>query len=372
MPIVDESQHLVGILTNRDLRFENDLNRPVSEVMTSEGLVTAVQGTTLEEAQEILGRHRIEKLPVVDAEGRLTGLITVKDISKKREVPATPRKDSQGRLRSRRCGGCRRRRTASGPQALVDAGVDLLVVDTAHGHSAGVIEVVRKIKANLSVALVAGNIATGDSAPALIDAGADARQGRVSARAPSAPPAIVAGVRRAAAAPRSTSAPRSPREHGVARHRRRRHPVLRRHREGDRRRGGRRHGGHACSPGWTRRPARSCCPGRALQGLPGHGLARGDERPVVLEGPLLPGRGRGPPRSSCPRASKAVSPTRARSQKILYQLVGGLRSGDGLLRAPPSASCSRTRVRAHQPGRPAREPTRTTSPITAEAPNYWM
>ena len=82
VPIVDESQHLVGILTNRDLRFENDPNRPVSEVMTSEGLITAVQGTTLEEAQEILGRHRIEKLPVVDANGRITGLFTVKDISK--------------------------------------------------------------------------------------------------------------------------------------------------------------------------------------------------------------------------------------------------------------------------------------------------
>ncbi|MTA73939.1 MAG: CBS domain-containing protein, partial [Actinobacteria bacterium] len=144
VPIVDESHRLVGILTNRDLRFEEDPSRPVSEVMTSEGLITAAQGTTLEEAQEILGRHRIEKLPVVDADGRITGLITVKDISKKLKYPNAT-KDEQGRLRCAAAVGVGED-SLERAQALVDAGVDLIVVDTAHGHSAGVIEVVRKIK----------------------------------------------------------------------------------------------------------------------------------------------------------------------------------------------------------------------------------
>ena len=172
VPIVDASRHLVGILTNRDLRFEDDPSRAVREVMTSEGLVTAPLGTTLEEAQAILGRHRIEKLPVVDDQGRITGLITVKDISKKLKHPDAT-KDSKGRLR---CGAA----VGVGDDsieraaALVEAGVDLIVVDTAHGHSSGVLDVVRKVKANLSVDVVAGNIATGEATAALIDAGADA------------------------------------------------------------------------------------------------------------------------------------------------------------------------------------------------------
>lgn len=172
VPIVEGDQRLVGILTNRDLRFENDPNRPIREVMTSEGLVTAPQGTTLEEAQTILGRHRIEKLPVVDGEGRITGLITVKDINKKIKYPDAT-KDAQGRLRCAAAVGVGDD-ALERAQALVASGVDLLVVDTAHGHSAGVLEVVTKIKANLSVAVAAGNIATGEAARALIDAGADA------------------------------------------------------------------------------------------------------------------------------------------------------------------------------------------------------
>lgn len=172
VPIVDSSRRLVGILTNRDLRFENDPSRRVSEVMTSEGLVTAPEGTTLEQAQEILGRHRIEKLPVVDAEGRITGLITVKDINKKIKYPNAT-KDDQGRLRCAAAVGVGDD-SLERAQALAASGVDLLVVDTAHGHSAGVLEVVRKIKANLSVSVAAGNIATAAAAEALIDAGADA------------------------------------------------------------------------------------------------------------------------------------------------------------------------------------------------------
>ncbi|MBU6216465.1 MAG: IMP dehydrogenase, partial [Acidobacteria bacterium] len=130
------------------------------------------RGTTLEQAQSILGRHRIEKLPVVDDEYRIAGLITVKDINKKLKYPHAT-KDEQGRLRVAAAVGVGED-AVERAQALVDAGVDVLVVDTAHGHSSGVLDVVRKVKANLSVEVVAGNIATGEAAAALIDAGADA------------------------------------------------------------------------------------------------------------------------------------------------------------------------------------------------------
>jgi IMP dehydrogenase len=172
VPITDADGILVGILTNRDLRFETEFEQPVSALMTSRNLVTAPVGTTLEEAEEILHRNKIEKLPVVDADGRLCGLITVKDIQKRIEYPQAT-KDDRGRLRVGAAVGV-------GPeaveraQALADAGVDLLVVDTAHGHSAGVLEMVRKIKDSVAVDVIAGNVATGEATRALIDAGADA------------------------------------------------------------------------------------------------------------------------------------------------------------------------------------------------------
>jgi IMP dehydrogenase len=172
VPITDRAGVLVGILTNRDLRFENDVEQPISALMTSRNLVTAPVGTTLAEAEEILHRNKIEKLPVVDADGRLRGLITVKDIQKKIEFPQAT-KDQQGRLRVAAAVGV-------GPdaleraQALVGAGADAIVVDTAHGHSRGVIEMVRRIKDAVAVDVVAGNIATAEAARALADAGADA------------------------------------------------------------------------------------------------------------------------------------------------------------------------------------------------------
>jgi IMP dehydrogenase len=172
VPVTDERGVLVGILTNRDLRFERDISQPIAAVMTSRDLVTAPVGTTLEEAQAILGRHRVEKLPIVDADGRLKGLITVKDIQKRVDFPDAT-KDEQGRLRVGAAVGV-------GPDALeraaalVDAEADVLVVDTAHGHSAGVVDVVRRLRSSYDVPLVAGNIATGAAAEALIDAGADA------------------------------------------------------------------------------------------------------------------------------------------------------------------------------------------------------
>jgi len=172
VPITDGDGVLVGILTNRDLRFENDVDQPISALMTSRNLVTAPVGTTLAEAEEILHRNKIEKLPVVDADGRLRGLITVKDIQKKIEFPHAT-KDEQGRLQVGAAVGV-------GPdaleraQGLVGAGADLIVVDTAHGHSEGVVEMVRRIKDALAVEVIAGNIATAEAARALIAAGADA------------------------------------------------------------------------------------------------------------------------------------------------------------------------------------------------------
>jgi len=172
IPIVDDQERLVGILTNRDLRFGVPSTTRVADAMTREGLVTAPVGTTLEEAQAILGRHRIEKLPIVDLEGRLKGLITVKDISKREAYPLAT-KDERGRLRVAAAVGVgpdALERTA----ALVEAEVDALVVDTAHGHSLGVLDVVRQVKNAHDVQVIAGNIATGEAAEALIDAGADA------------------------------------------------------------------------------------------------------------------------------------------------------------------------------------------------------
>jgi IMP dehydrogenase len=173
VPITDDGGRLVGILTNRDLRFEKDVSQPVSAVMTAEGLVTASVGTTLEEAERLLHRHRIEKLPVVDGEGVLKGLITVKDIQKRIQFPHAT-KDPQGRLRVGAAVGV-------GPdareraEALIGAGADVLVVDTAHGHSRGVLEMVGVVKGlSGEFEVVAGNVATAEAAEALIDAGADA------------------------------------------------------------------------------------------------------------------------------------------------------------------------------------------------------
>jgi IMP dehydrogenase len=172
VPITDGSGKLVGILTNRDLRFERNLAQPVSALMTSEGLVTAPIGTTLGEAEHLLHRHRIEKLPIVDAEGRIAGLITVKDIQKRVEFPDAT-KDTHGRLRVGAAVGVGVD-ALERAQALVAAGADVLVVDTAHGHSLGVIDMVSRIAALPGeFEVIAGNIATAEAAEALIDVGAD-------------------------------------------------------------------------------------------------------------------------------------------------------------------------------------------------------
>lgn len=172
VPITDEDNRLVGILTNRDLRFNQDGDQLIRDVMTREPLYTAPTGTTLDQASEILHQHKVEKLPVVDESGYLTGLITVKDIQKKIQYPNAT-KDERGRLRVGAAVGVGHD-AEERAEALVAKGVDLIVVDTAHGHNAGVIEMVRHLKARLDVPIMAGNIATGAAAAALIEAGADA------------------------------------------------------------------------------------------------------------------------------------------------------------------------------------------------------
>jgi IMP dehydrogenase len=172
VPITDAEERLVGILTNRDLRFEDDQGRPVSDLMTGEGLVTVPVGTTLEEARAVLHRHKIEKLPVVDEDGRLKGLITVKDIEKRIRYPRAT-KDEQGRLRVAAAVGTGTEGIERAA-ALVDEDVDVLVVDTSHGHSQGVVETVREIKSRFDVPVIAGNVATAEGTEALIEAGADA------------------------------------------------------------------------------------------------------------------------------------------------------------------------------------------------------
>ncbi|HET9133764.1 MAG TPA: IMP dehydrogenase [Gemmatimonadales bacterium] len=173
VPIVDGTGRLIGIITNRDLQFEPSLERPIAEVMTKDGLVTAPVGTTLDEAEAILARHRIEKLPVVDADGVLKGLITVKDIFKRRDHPDA-NKDQHGRLRVAAALGSGAEAIVRA-RALLDAGADVLVVDSAHGHSEGVLQTIATLRETFPDAqLVGGNIATESGARALVERGVDA------------------------------------------------------------------------------------------------------------------------------------------------------------------------------------------------------
>ncbi|MDO4793862.1 MAG: IMP dehydrogenase [Filifactor alocis] len=172
VPIVDENKKLIGILTNRDIRFEQDFSKKIEEAMTSENLITAQEGVKLDEAQEILRKHKIEKLPIIDKNNTLKGLITIKDIEKKIKFPNSAT-DKNGRLL---CGAAvgvtmdmMERVTA-----LVESQVDVVVVDTAHGHSAGVIGAIKEIKAKYpQLQVIAGNVATAEATKALIEAGAD-------------------------------------------------------------------------------------------------------------------------------------------------------------------------------------------------------
>lgn len=173
IPIIDKNSKLLGILTNRDIRFQRDLRLTVNTVMTSNNLVTAPEGTDLKKAEQILQNHKIEKLPIVDKKGKLTGLITFKDIQKFKNFPNAC-KDEQGRLRVGAAVGVTAD-TMERVKALVNAGVDVIAIDTAHGHSKGVIDMLKKVKkAFPNLQVIAGNIATAEAAKALAKAGADA------------------------------------------------------------------------------------------------------------------------------------------------------------------------------------------------------
>lgn len=172
VPIVDSDGRLVGIITNRDLQFEKELDRPIQEVMTREGLIVAPVGTSLDEAEKILQRHRIEKLPVVDEHGKLRGLITVKDIFKRRQYPDAC-KDSHGRLRVGAAIGASTQDLERAAE-LIAAGCDVLVIDTAHGHSQNVLDALSRVREKFPDAqIIAGNVGTAEGARALVERGAD-------------------------------------------------------------------------------------------------------------------------------------------------------------------------------------------------------
>jgi len=169
VPVVEDDNTLIGILTNRDLRFENDYTKKVEDLMTRMPLITVKKGTTLDDAEAIFRTNKVEKLPVVDADNKLEGLITIKDLKKRQEYP-NANKDDYGRLRVGAAIGVGQLDRA---EALVKAGVDVLVLDSAHGHSKGIIDTVIAIKKHLNIDIIAGNIATSEAAEALIQAGAD-------------------------------------------------------------------------------------------------------------------------------------------------------------------------------------------------------
>lgn len=169
VPVVDDNNNLLGIITNRDMRFTKDFSKKIEDKMTKMPLITALKGTTLEEAADVMHTNKIEKLPIVDSLNKLIGLITIKDINKKREHPNAC-KDDKGRLRVGAAIGVGQLDRAT---ALVEAGVDVLVLDSAHGHSKGILDSVTAIKKALGVEIIAGNVATSEATKALIDAGAD-------------------------------------------------------------------------------------------------------------------------------------------------------------------------------------------------------
>ncbi|MGF7403225.1 IMP dehydrogenase [Campylobacter concisus] len=169
VPVIDKDRKLIGILTNRDLRFETNMSTLVKDRMTKAPLITAPKGCTLDDAEKIFSQNRVEKLPIVDKDGRLDGLITIKDLKKRKEYP-NANKDSYGRLRVAAAIGVGQIERS---KALVDAGVDVIVIDSAHGHSKGIIDTLKEVKANFKVDVVAGNIANPAAVKDLAEAGAD-------------------------------------------------------------------------------------------------------------------------------------------------------------------------------------------------------
>ena len=315
VPVTATDGTLVGIVTNRDIRFESDHRRRVAEVMTPMPLVTAPVGVTRPEALALLSRNKVEKLPLVDEAGRLRGLITVKDFTKSEKFPSAT-KDAEGRLvvgAAVGVGEDAKRRA----QALIEAGTDFLVVDTAHGHSQAVLDMIRQVKANSRVEVIGGNVATRAGAQALVDAGADAVKVGVGPGS-ICTTRVVAGV----GVPQVTAiyeASQACRRSGRAGDRRRRRAVLRRHRQGHR---GRRRHRHARQPAGGLRggPGRAGLhPRQAVQAVPGNGLAGRDAQRRARRAPTPR---TATSRTTCcartswyPRASRARCPTAGRWQR---------------------------------------------------------
>ena len=373
VPITDADGRIVGILTNRDIRFceGRDFDRPVSEFMTSEHLRTAPVGTTLDEAKAILQRYRIEKLPLVDDDGRLAGLITVKDIQKRQEFPNASRDDA-GRLRCAAAVGVGDD-VEERVEALVARAVDAVAIDTAHGHSAGVIKAIERIKGGWpSLPVVAGNVVTEEGVDALAAGRRRRRQGRCRGRVDLHDPGHQRRRHAAAVGDLADDPPGPPARR--AGHRRRRHHVLRRHRQGHRRRrrdrdarlAARRHRGEPGRDGAVRGPP--------LQELPRHGL---DGRHA---GPRRrPLRQRQADQSSAVgAATRKLVPEGIEGRvayagplgDVVYQLVGGLRSGMGYAGAAHARVAAQRRpVHAGHDGRPQESHPHDVT-ITNEAPNY--
>ena len=307
LPVVDDTGSLVGIITNRDMRFEVDQSKPVSEVMTKAPLITAQAGVSAEAALGLLRRHKIEKLPIVDGHGKLTGLITVKDFVKTEQFPLAT-KDSDGRLLVGAAVGVGDD-SWTRAMTLVDAGVDVLIVDTAHAHNRLVLDMVHRLKTVVGdrVEVIGGNVATRAAAAALVEAGADAVKVGVG---PGLDLHHARGRRRRRTADhRDPGGRRRVRARGRAGDRRRRTAVLRRHRQGAGR--GRVDRDAGLAAGGHRRVARRADlrQRQAVQELPRHGFAgrdAGPRRREVRTPRTATSRTTRSPRTSwCRRASRA-------------------------------------------------------------------
>ena len=348
IPVVDEDNHLVGIVTNRDLRFERHLDRKVDEVMSKDNLVTTHMQTDLAAAAQILQENKIEKLPVVDKDNHLVGLITYKDITKAKDKPMAC-KDSKGRLRVAAGVGVTAD-TLDRMQALVDAGADAIVIDTAHGHSKYVIEKLIEAKKSFpQVDIVVGNVATGAAAKMLVDNGADAVKVGIGPGS-ICTTRVVAGVGvpqlsavyDVYSALKGTGVPLI--ADGGLRYWRHRQGTGSRRQLGHDRLARRRHGG---------KPRRDHHLQRAqVQELPRHGLARGHGAEERLEGPLLPERhqGREEARAGGHRRPRALQGNRAGGHLPARRRTA---LGHGLLRRCRHRAPARRQVHAHHQRRRA-------------------
>ncbi len=365
LPVVDDTGELVGIITNRDMRFEVDQSKPVSEVMTKAPLITAQSGVSAEAALGLLRRYKIEKLPIVDGHGKLTGLITVKDFVKTEQFPLST-KDSDGRLLVGAAVGV-------GDDAwtrattLVDAGVDVLIVDTAHAHNRLVLDMVHRLKTVVGdrVEVVGGNVATRAAASALVDAGADAVKVGVGPGS-ICTTRVVAGV----GAPQITAILEAVAACAPARragHRRRRTAVLRRHRQGTGRRRVDRDAGLAAGRHRGVAGRVDLRQRQAVQELPGHGLTWRDAGPQRggatgwSHRKTATSRTTRSPRTSwCQKVSRAGCRSAVRCRRSSTSSPAGCVPRWVTQVRPPSSICSR-RSSSRSPPRVSRRAIRTTS-----------